>query len=150
MTVDWFKYDIMYNRARWDWPQRPKFQNWDLHTWISIGNWILNLICFLQFFDLSTPFAVLLRFYFLPFLHGKNAQNRPENQQNWNLAKIRLKTKKWYIYEIKAVTAIFGECLNYKSVLRILIMPPEVPFFGLKDGHFWQKWLFSDNKKWHF
>ena len=56
-----------------------------MHTWISIGNWILNLICFLHFFYLSTPFAVLLRFYFLPFLHGKNAQNRPKNQQNWNL-----------------------------------------------------------------
>ena len=25
--------------------------------------------------------------------------------------------------------AIFGESLNYKSGLRILIMPPEVPFF---------------------
>ena len=25
--------------------------------------------------------------------------------------------------------AIFGECLNYKSGLRILILPPEVPFF---------------------
>ena len=24
----------------------------------------------------------------------------------------------------------FGECLNYKSGLRILILPPEVPFFG--------------------
>ena len=23
-------------------------------------------------------------------------------------------------------------------------------FFGLKNGHFWQKWLFSDHKKWHF
>ena len=23
-------------------------------------------------------------------------------------------------------------------------------FFGLKDGHFWQKWPFSDHKKWHF
>ena len=31
--------------------------------------------------------------------------------------------------EKKAVTAIFGECLSYKSGLRILIMPPEVPFF---------------------
>ena len=31
-------------------------------------------------------------------------------------------------HEIKAVTK-FGECLNYKSGLRILIMPPEVPFF---------------------
>ena len=23
-------------------------------------------------------------------------------------------------------------------------------FFGLKDWHFWQKWPFSDQKKWHF
>ena len=23
-------------------------------------------------------------------------------------------------------------------------------FFGLKDWHFWQKWPFSDHKKWHF
>ena len=22
--------------------------------------------------------------------------------------------------------------------------------FGLKDGHFWQKWLLLDHKKWHF
>ena len=26
----------------------------------------------------------------------------------------------------------------------------KVPLFGLKDGHFWQKWPFSDHKKWHF
>ena len=94
LVNDSFLWDpsVMCTRARWDWSRRPKFQNWDLHTWILMGNWILNLICFLQFFDLSTPFAVLLRFYFLPFLHGKNAQNRPENQQNWNLAKIGLKS----------------------------------------------------------
>ena len=30
---------------------------------------------------------------------------------------------------LKAFTAIFGECLNYKSGLRILIWPLEVPFF---------------------
>ena len=36
--------------------------------------------------------------------------------------------------------AIFGECLNYKGGLRILIWSFEVPFFfGLKGGHFWQK-----------
>ena len=23
-------------------------------------------------------------------------------------------------------------------------------FLGIKYGHFWQKWLFSDHKKWHF
>ena len=28
--------------------------------------------------------------------------------------------------------AIFGECLKYKSGLRILIMPSEVPFFWSK------------------
>ena len=56
------------------------------HTRILIGNQILNLICFLQFFCLSTPSAAKMRFYFLHFLQGKNVQNRPENQKNWNLA----------------------------------------------------------------
>ena len=45
------------------------------------------------------------------------------------------------IHEIKVIGAIFGECLNYKSGLRILIWPPKVPFFGLKDGHF--LWIFG-------
>ena len=44
----------MYNRAH----REIKNQNKDSHTWIFIGNWILNLICFLQFFDLSTPSAI--------------------------------------------------------------------------------------------
>ena len=35
------------------------------------------------------------RFSFLHFLQGKNAQNRPENQQNWNLAKIGPKSDKF-------------------------------------------------------
>ena len=69
-----------------------KNQNRDSHTWIFIGNWILNLICFLQFFDLSTPSAAKMRFYYLHFLQGKNAQNRPKNPQNGNLAKIGLKS----------------------------------------------------------
>ena len=78
-------------RARWE----IKNQNQDLHTWILMGNWILNLIYFLQFFYSSTPFAAKMRFYFLHFLQGKNAQKRPENQQNWNLAKIGLKSGKF-------------------------------------------------------
>ena len=32
--------------------------------------------------------------------------------------------------QIKVIGTIFGECLNYKSVLRISIWPLEVPFFG--------------------
>ena len=43
------------------------------------------------------------------------------------MAKIGLKSDNFY--EIKALSAIFGECLNCKSGLRILILPPEVPFF---------------------
>ena len=31
--------------------------------------------------------------------------------------------------QIKAIGTIFGECSNYKSGLRILIWPLEVPFF---------------------
>ena len=33
------------------------------------------------FFYLSTPSAAKMQFYFLHFLQGKNAQNRPKNQQ---------------------------------------------------------------------
>ena len=64
---------------------------------------------------------------FYPILQGKNGQNRPENQQNWNMAKTAPKLinsqNKSHIW------TIFGECLNYKSGLRILIWPLEVPFF---------------------
>ena len=56
------------------------------------------------------------------------------------------KNDRWN-HEINALAAIFGQCLNYKSGLRILIWPTKVQFFGLKDG---QKWVFSDQKKWHF
>ena len=92
-TITGIVYIILMNttmviRARWE----IKNQNYELHTWILIGNWILNLIYFLQFFDLSTPSAAKMQFYFLPFLQGKNTQNRPENQQDWNVAKIGLKS----------------------------------------------------------
>ena len=40
---------------------------------------------------------------------------------------------------VKAVEAIFGEFLNYKSGFRILIWPLEVPFFWSENGHFWPK-----------
>ena len=30
------------------------------------------------------------------------------------------------------------------------VSQPKCYFLGLKDGHFWQKQLFSDHKKWHF
>ena len=86
------KHRSMYNRAHRDWPLRPKIENRDSHTWIFKGNWILMWVCFLHFFDLSTFSAAKMRFYFLHFLQGKNAQNRPENPQNWNLAKIGLKS----------------------------------------------------------
>ena len=70
-----YKYHIhapntIYIRAH----REIKNQNRDSHTWIFIGNWILNLICFLQFFDLSTPSAAKMRFYHLHFLQGKNAE----------------------------------------------------------------------------
>ena len=45
------------------------------------------------------------------------------------------------------IGTIFGECSNYKSGLRILIWPLEVPFFLVTFG---QKCPFSDQKKWHF
>ena len=45
------------------------------------------------------------------------------------------------------VEAIFGEFLNYKSGITTLVWLLEVPFLGLKDGHFFAK---VTKKKWHF
>ena len=44
------------------------------------------------------------------------------------MAKICPKIHKIEIWP-KVIGTIFGECLNYKSGLRILIWPLEVPFF---------------------
>ena len=49
-------------------------------------------------------------------------------------------------HEIKAVTK-FGECLNYKSGLRILIWAPEVPFFVVQKQALLQKVPIFETKK---
>ena len=41
------------SRARWE----TKNQNKDTHTLILVGNCVMTPICFLHFYDLSTPFA---------------------------------------------------------------------------------------------
>ena len=89
-----------------------------------------------------------MRFYFLHFLQGKNAQNRPENQQNWNLAKIGLKSDNFMKW--KPLRQYLGNVWTIKVVLEFWFDSSKCHFFGLKNGHFWQKWLFSDHKKWHF
>ena len=74
-----------------------------------------------------------IAFLFFAIFTRKNAQNRPENPQNKNLAKIRPKNDEFM--NSMPLEAIFGECLNYKSGPRILIWPTEVPFLNLIDGH---------------
>ena len=56
-------------------------------------------------------------------------KSRPKEINSWN----------------KSCRGHIWECLNNKSGLRILIWPFEVPFFGLEDGQFWRKWVFSDH-----
>ena len=58
---------------------------------------------------------------------GKIAKINPK------ITKIEIqpnRAEKWQIHEIKVLEAIFGECSNCESGLRILIWPLEVPFFG--------------------
>ena len=43
-----------------------------------------------------------------------------------------------------------GNVWTIKVVLEFWLCHQKCHFFGLKNGHFWQKWLFSDHKKWHF
>ena len=51
------------------------------------------------------------------------------------------------IHEIKVIGAIFGECLNYKSCLRILIWPLEVPFFVVRKRSLLPKVAIFETKK---
>ena len=43
-----------------------------------------------------------------------------------------------------------GNVWTIKVVLEFWFGHSKCHFFGLKDWHFWQKWPFSDHKKWHF
>ena len=47
----------------------------------------------------------------------------------------------------KLLEAIFGECLNYKSDLRILIGAPEVPFFVVRKQALFPKVPIFETKK---
>ena len=87
------------NRDWWE----IKNQNQDSHTWVLMGNCILNLICFLH----SLIWALLLQsntFLFFALFRRENAQKRPKNQQTWNLAKsgfrndIFMKLRPWRPY----------------------------------------------------
>ena len=50
----------------------------------------------------------------------------------------------------KSQGTIFGECLNYKSGLRILIWPLKVPFFWSQRLALLAKVTVFRPKKWHF
>ena len=96
-------------------------------------NWILNLICFLHLFYLSTPSAFKMQFYFFALFFGKNAQNRPKNKQNWYLAKIGPNVNLVNVWTITvALEFWFGQ--------------PKCHFWSQRWKLFWQKWLFSDHK----
>ena len=71
---------------------------------------------------------------FDPILQGKMAKISPK------IHKIEIWPKshpKVINSRIKVIGAIFWECLNYKSGLRILIWPLKVPFFWS------QRWALS-------
>ena len=102
-----------------------------------MGNWILNLICFLQFFDLRTPSAAKMRFYFLLFLQGKNAQNRPQNQQNWFLAKNGHKSDNFMKW--KALRQYLGNVWNLKVVLEFWFCHQKCYFLWSENSHLCQK-----------
>ena len=64
-----------------------------------------------------------------------------------HLSIYRLFVSYFFSQEIKALAAIFGKCLNYKSGLRILILPPEVPFFVVQKQSLLPKVPIFETKK---
>ena len=49
---------------------------------------------------------------------------------------------------LKTLTAL-DESASHK-VLEFRFGHSKCHLFSLQDGNFWQKWIFSDHKKWHF
>ena len=72
-----------------------------------------------------------------PLLQGENGQNEPENQQNWNMAKIAPISNKFMKYE--SWGTYYGKVWTIKVVLEFWFGLSKYHFFGLKGGHFWQK-----------
>ena len=74
------------------------------------------------------------RFSCLHFLEGKNAQNRPENQQNWKLAKIAPKSDKFT--KSKPWRPFLGNVWTIKVVLEFWFGHLKCHFFGPKTATF--------------
>ena len=66
-----------------------------LVTFFLLYNWIFMWVCFLAFLDLRPSSLVNRPFSVGPYLQGKKGQNKPENPQNWNMAKIAPKSDKF-------------------------------------------------------
>ena len=65
-----------------------------------------------------------------PYLQGKKGQNKPENPQNWNMAKIAPKSDKFMKYKVVS---------EFWFVTRSAISLSE-------KSHFWQKVLIFETK----
>ena len=81
---------VVWNRVEWKTKKLENAKGWDRFWTTSKQNnfrnhdWIIRLARF---------WANV--FYIFTLLQGKNGQNKPENQQNWNMANIAPKSDKF-------------------------------------------------------
>ena len=136
---------LLCNRAQWDRCWGPKSSKIETGHLFSIVKLNFNVGLFSCIFSFEAIFISKSANFCPSQFTGKKGQNKPKNPQNWNMAKIAPKSDKFN--QIKVIGTIFGECLNHKSGLRILIWPLEVPFFVVRKWSLLPKVPLFETKK---
>ena len=110
-----------------------------------IQNSILNLVCFLQLFYLSAPSGRVIQFQFLGHAREKSAKSR---SKICDFSKLAINSPKSYKSTIQMCNSPFwADVCIIKWSPFFFLSAPEVQFFALENGHFWQKFPVSSAKK---
>ena len=87
--------DHLYNRARWIGPSEqkmPKIKSGHMYSYVKL-NFRVGLFSWIFWFE--AIFCCFFGILYLPYFTRGNCQNKPENQQNWNMAKIAPKSHRF-------------------------------------------------------
>ena len=115
------------NRVRWFGPSEQKMHKIKTgHTYSYVKlNFRVDLFSCIFWFE--AIFCCFLAFYIYPILQGKNGQNKPENQQNWNMA------KRWALL---AKVTVFGPQKMANQNTETTFIVQTFPKYGPYDFYF--------------
>ena len=86
---------VLDSRTRWigpSEPKTPKIKTGHTYSYVKL-NFRVDLFSCMVLFE--AIFCCFFGILYLPYFTRKNGQNKPENQPNWNMAKIAPKSDKF-------------------------------------------------------